>query len=108
MFWHLCAYALFMIGAVMGLTRGAAEPSLWFISMGWVLEMTLILLRVLGSQRVKQVERARWQKAALACALAAVPVMMVFRLRADLSSFKLLSIGAALLWSIALLRNKAI
>ena len=58
MFWSYCAYILFMVGAAMGLTRHAAEPSLWFISMGWVLQMTLILLRALGSDRVKFPERA--------------------------------------------------
>ncbi|HOA21650.1 MAG TPA: hypothetical protein PKL82_04080 [Anaerolineaceae bacterium] len=106
MFWYLCAYVLFMIGAVLGLTQGAAEPSLWLISMGWVLEVTLILLRALGSTRVKELPRAGWQKAAQALALTAVPVMMYFRLKADLKRFELLLISAALLWSLALLRNK--
>ena len=107
MFWSYCAYILFMVGAVMGLTRHAAEPSLWFISMGWVLQMTLILLRALGSDRVKFPERAVWQKAALGLALAVVPVVIIFRLEADLKPFSVLLAGAAFLWSLALLRNKA-
>ncbi|HNW95351.1 MAG TPA: hypothetical protein PKW57_00885 [Anaerolineaceae bacterium] len=107
MFWSFGAYALFMVGAVMGLTRHAAEPSLWFISMGWVLQMTLILLRALGSGRVQPMERAGWQKAALGLALAFVPVLVYFRLKADLMVFSLLLTAAALLWSLALLRKKA-
>lgn len=107
MFWSYCAYILFMIGAVMGLTRHAAETSLWFISLGWVLQMTLILLRALGSERVGSIARAAWQKAALGLALAAVPVMIIFRLEADLKPFLLLLTLAALLWSLALLRKAA-
>ncbi|MGV7976529.1 MAG: hypothetical protein AB2L16_06580 [Anaerolineaceae bacterium] len=107
MFWSYCAYVLFMLGAVLGLTRHAAEPSLWFISMGWVLQMTVILLQALGSRRALQPERAGWQKAALGLALAAVPVMIIFRLEADLKPFSLLLAAAALLWSLALLKNKA-
>ena len=96
-----------MLGAVLGLTRHAAEPSLWFISMGCVLQITVILLQALGSRRALQPERAGWQKAALGFALAAVPVMIIFRLEADLKPFSLLLAAAALLWSLALLRNKA-
>jgi hypothetical protein len=54
-----------------------------------------------------QPARAGWQKAALGLALAAVPVMIVFRLEADLKPFSLLLAATALLWSLALLRNKA-
>ncbi|MEL7645331.1 MAG: hypothetical protein AAGU04_03555 [Anaerolineaceae bacterium] len=107
MFWSYCAYILFMVGAVMGLTQHAAEPSLWFISMGWVLQMTLILLRALGYRRALPTAGAGWQKAALGLALTLVPVMTFFRLRADLGIFSLLLAAAALLWSLALLRNKA-
>ena len=58
------------------------------------------------SGNAPRVPRAGWQKAAQALALTAVPVMMYFRLKADLKRFELLLISAALLWSLALLRNK--
>ena len=85
MFWSYCAYILFMIGVALGLTRHAAEPALWFLSMGWVLQMTVILLRALGAKRVRFPERAAWQKAVLGLALAAVLVLVFTALKLSLS-----------------------
>ncbi len=106
MFWSYCAYILFMVGVALGLTRHAAEPALWFLSMGWVLQMTVILLRALGAKRVRFPERAAWQKAVLGLALAAVPVLIFYRLKAELKLFSLLLIAAGLLWTLSLLRKR--
>ena len=107
MFWSYCAYILFMIGAALGLTRHAAEPALWFLSMGWVLQMTVILLRALGAARVRFPERAAWQQDVLGLALAAIPGTGFFRLKAELNLFFLLLTAAGLLWTLSLLRKRA-
>jgi len=102
MFFYLLAYVLFMTGAMLALINFGYELSLWFLGLGWALEVTLNLLLVLKSSRVPCLSRAGWQKAAHILALVGVPVMMFFRMKADMMIFGLLLICCVVLWSVSL------
>ena len=103
MFFYGLAYGLFMLGAVLALINFGYELSLWFLGLGWALEVTLNLLLALKSHKVPRLARTGWQKAAHILALVGVPVMMLFRMKADMLIFGLLLIGCVVLWSISLL-----
>jgi len=103
---YFLAYVLFMLGAVLALINSGYELSLWFIGLGWVLEVTLNLLVWLKSPKVLRLARDGWQKAAHILALMVIPVMMIFRIKADLRPFMLLLILAVILWSLSLINLK--
>ncbi|HAE85624.1 MAG TPA: hypothetical protein DCG78_03835 [Anaerolineaceae bacterium] len=103
MFFYLLAYVLFMTGAMLALINFGYELSLWFLGLGWVLEVTLNLLLWLKSKQIPRLMRTSWPKAAHIIALAAFPLMMFFRMKADMTIFGLLLIFCVILWSFSLI-----
>jgi len=51
-----------MLGAVLALINFGYELSLWFLGLGWALEVTLNLLLALKSHKVPRLARTGWQK----------------------------------------------
>ena len=103
MFFYWIAYVLFMTGAVLALINFGYELSLWFLGLGWVLEVTLNLLIWLKSNKVVRLVRTGWQKAAHVVQLITFPLMMFFRMKADMLVFGLLLILCVFLWSLSLI-----
>ncbi len=103
MFFYWIAYVLFMTGAVLALINFGYELSLWFLGLGWVLEVTLNLLIWLKSNKVVRLVRTGWQKATHIVALITFPLMMFFRMKADMLVFGLLLILCVFLWSLSLI-----
>jgi len=103
MFFYLLAYVLFMTGAMLALINFGYELSLWFLGLGWVLEVTLNLLVWLKSNNVVRLARTGWQKAAHIMVLIIFPLMMFFRMKADMLIFGLLLILCVFLWSLSLI-----
>jgi hypothetical protein len=103
MFFYFLAYVLFMTGAVLALINFGYELSLWFLVLGWVLEVTLNLLAWLKSNKIVRLARMGWQKATHVLALIAFPLMMFFRMKADMLIFGLLLILCVFLWSLSLI-----
>ncbi|MFZ3069781.1 MAG: hypothetical protein WA110_01480 [Anaerolineaceae bacterium] len=99
MFWYLLAYVLFMTGAVLGILENGSELSLWFIGLGWVLDFTLNLLVLLKSRSLPRLFSSRGKVTVHILALVAVPVLMVFRAKANLPAFKLILALCVVLWS---------
>ena len=103
MFFYWIAYVLFMTGAVLALINFGYELSLWFLGLGWVLEVTLNLLVWLKSNKVVRLARKDWQKAAHVMALITFLFMIFFRMKADMLVFGLLLILCVFLWSLSLI-----
>jgi hypothetical protein len=106
MFFYWIAYVLFMTGAVLALINFGYELSLWFLGLGWVLEVTLNLLVWLKSNKIPRLARMGWQKAAHVMAFITFPLMMFFRMKADMLIFGLLLILCVFSWSLSLINMR--
>lgn len=52
-FWSVVAYILFLGGAVLAYLENGSELSFWILGFGIALEVSLLLLGLFGSERIK-------------------------------------------------------
>lgn len=99
MVWQILVLIFFSLGGVLAVGQHGSELSLWFLAFGWVLDVTLLLLGLLGSTRVPSVGQndglAKWLRG---LSLAAFLVAAVLRAIPNLLAFKIVTVSAAALW----------
>ncbi len=103
MIWFLIAYGLFITGSALGIIEHGSELSLWFLFLGWLLDLTLVLLGLLGSRSVSGCQFTPAARLLHALALVGVPILLFFRLQPNLLVFKLLLALCVVAWSCSLL-----
>lgn len=100
----ILAFLLYLVGFLGALIEGAGELWLWFLALGVVLDITLILLACLGSIRLKFVkDSGTWAKICHFLALLLTGLAAYFRLKVEMSSFFLLLVIILILWSYSIL-----
>ena len=105
MFWTIAAWIFTAGGTILALFTRGGELSLWLISFGWVLEVTLGLLVWLGATNLPDWRKAGWLTRVLRMAgLGLVVFSAVFRAQGRLQLFTILSAIATIVWAFALIR----
>jgi len=106
-FWSVVAYILFLGGAVLAYLENGSELSFWILGFGIALEVSLLLLGLFGSERIKFLLRKGKslsiiaiiaQVLALLISLFAIPV----RFLSYINAFTWLLALSLLLWTGAL------
>ena len=106
-FWSVVAYILFLGGAVLAYLENGSELSFWILGFGIALEVSLLLLGLFGSERIKFLLRKGKslsiiaiiaQVLALLISLFAIPV----RFLSYINTFTWLLALSLLLWTGAL------
>lgn len=102
MFWIYCAYALFMLGSALGIIENGSELSVWFIGLGWFLDLTLVLLILLKSTILPRPKPTRSGLVTHIFVLLTIPILLFYRALPNLPVFKLLLLLCVVLWSYSL------
>jgi len=96
----LIAFFLYLVGFAGVLLEGAGEFWLWFLALGVVLDLTLILLAYLDSARMRFVKESRLVgKISHILALLLAGLAAYFRLKAEIVWFSLILGIILILWT---------
>ena len=100
----ILAFILYLVGFLGALIEGAGEFWLWFLALGIVLDITLVVLAYLGSCRLSFVkDSGTWAKICHLLALLLTGLAAYFRLKVEMLSFFLLLVIILILWSYSIL-----
>lgn len=102
MFWFYCAYVLFILGSALGIIENGSELSVWFIGLGWFLDLTLVLLILLKSEILPRPKPIRSGLVTHILVLITIPILLFFRALPNPPVFKLLLSLCVVLWSYSL------
>lgn len=96
----IIAYLFYLVGFIGALIEGAGEFWLWFLALGVVLDITLVLLAYLDSPTLSFIkESSKAAKASHILALLLTGLATYLRLKAEISWFFLLLGIILILWS---------
>lgn len=105
MFFLILALVLFLLGLAGSLIQGAGEVWLWFVSLGLVLDLTILLLTLTDWQWLRPLRKLDVAgRIAHILIFVAAGIGFWFRLRAENGIFNGLMVVAALLWAFSLFR----
>ena len=100
MIWFLFSFLLFLVGFCGSVFGSAGEFWLWFLAMGLVLDVSLMLLGLLDHKEFKFIQQSSTVgKLSHIVVFLLAGLAAIARLRAQLSSFRLLLVLVLVIWA---------